>query len=230
MAIIIDRTCDQEIIDSISRKFPSENIIKTSKLKNISDATATHPDMQIHFVNDNMAYCAPECFEYYSRAFSGVTIICGETTPRDTYPMDIAYNAARLGNYVIANTRYTDHKILEYYKEHGFEIINTRQGYAKCSLGIMSDNAVITGDSGLYRLLSKLSDIKCHKTSQENVILPGYKNGFIGGASGLVRNTAVFFGEPAADIKKFLSEMNIEYFCAHDGRLRDYGTLICGGD
>ena len=229
MAVIINRNCPNEIIDSISKRFPSETIVKSITLKNVSGSTAAHPDMQIHFVSDDTAVCAPECFDYYLSALSGVNLISGSITPMDTYPKDIAYNAARLGKYVIANTRYTEPKILEYYNKRGFRILNTNQGYAKCSLAVMSSSAVITGDNGLCALLQKFDDIKCHKTDQARIILEGYGNGFIGGASGLIGETAVFFGEPDTAIKKFLNGLNIEYFCASKGALTDYGSLIYGG-
>ncbi len=229
MAIIINQICTNEIIDSISKRFPNETIVKSVMLKNVSGSTAAHPDMQIHFVSKNTAICAPECYEYYSSTLSGVNLIPGTVTPKDTYPSDIAYNAARLGKYVIANTRYTEPKILEYYKKHGFCIVNTNQGYAKCSLAIVSGSAVITGDSGLYALLQKLDNIKCLKTDQSRIILEGYGNGFIGGTSGLIGETAVFFGNPDTAVKKFLNDLNIEYFCASNGALTDYGSLIYGG-
>ena len=230
MAIIIDRECPSEITDSISRRFPSENIIRTIKLKNITDATATHPDMQIHFLSDHEAVCAPECAEYYASALPKVQVAAGALTPKDTYPRDIAYNAARLGKYVIANLRYTEPYITEYYKKRGFELVNSKQGYAKCSLAVVSESAAITGDEGMLALLSRLDDVKCLKVDQSGVGLFGYSHGFIGGASGLVRGTAVFLGDPGGSVKEFLSEMNIEYFCAASGRLRDFGSVLFGGD
>lgn len=230
MAIIIDQNCPAEITDSISRRFPSETIIKTMKLKNVTGATASHPDMQIHFLSDHEAVCAPECAEYYSAALPGVRVAVGALTPEDTYPRDIAYNAARLGKYVIANLRYTEPYITEYYKKRGFELVNSKQGYAKCSLAVVSENAAITGDEGMSALLSRLGGIKCLKIDQSGVVLSGYSHGFIGGASGLVCGTAVFLGEPGDSVKKFLSEMNIEYFCAASGRLRDFGSVLFGGD
>ncbi len=229
MAVIINQSCPHEIIDSIAKRFPSETIVKSVTLKNVTGATAAHPDMQIHFVSGDTAICAPECRGYYSRALSGVNVTAGAVTPTDTYPFDIAYNAARLGKYVIANTRYTEPKILEYYKKRGFRIVNTKQGYAKCSLAVMSANAAITGDDGLYKLLQRLDGIKCLKTDQSRVILEGYPNGFIGGASGLVGDTAVFFGNPGTAVKSFLNDLNIEYYCASNGALTDYGSLIYGG-
>ena len=230
MAIIIDRNCPSEITDSISRRFPSENIIRTIKLKNITGATSTHPDMQIHFLSGHEAVCAPECREYYASSLPDVQVTAGSLTPKDTYPLDIAYNAARLGNYVIANLRYTEPYITEYYKKRGFELVNSKQGYAKCNLAVMSGTAVITGDEGMRTLLSRLSGVKCLMVDQSGVVLSGYRHGFIGGASGLIRGTAVFLGDPGNRAKEFLSEMNIEYFCAADGRLRDFGSVLYGGD
>lgn len=226
MAVVIDRCCDAQIIENISERFPNETIVKTVRLKKINGATATHPDMQIHFTDKTEAVCAPECFEYYRRSLPDVHITAGSRTPTEGYPNDIPYNAARIGRRVIANTGHTEPKILEYYEKRGFEIINTKQGYTKCSLAILSDNAVITGDEGLYRLLKKFEDIKCLKTDQRNVRLSGYDHGFIGGACGLMGETAVFFGDVCPEARNFMEELGIGCFCAARGPLRDYGSIL----
>ncbi len=228
--IIIDKNCCREIIDNIERRFPGNNIVRTIELKNISNATATHPDMQIHFFSKSCAVCAPECFEYYKKSLQNITVISGEMTPSDTYPSDIAYNAARLGNYVISNTRYIEPVILEYYKRHGFKIIDTRQGYAKCSLCIVSGAAAITEDASIFRSLSELPDINVLQIKPGSVELSGYDHGFIGGASGLIGSTLVFFGSVSGEIRAFLNSLNIEYFQASYGKLKDYGSILCGGD
>lgn len=230
MNIIIDKNCCQEVIDNISREFLGNNIVRTIKLQKISNATATHPDMQIHFLSKTCAVCAPECFEYYKKSLKNVTVISGEMTPADTYPSDIAYNAARLGNYVISNTRYIEPVILEYYKRHGFKIINTRQGYSKCSLCIISDAAAITEDVSIFRSLSGLPGVNVLRIKPGSVELLGYEHGFIGGASGLIGSTPVFFGSVSREIKAFLNSLNIEYFQASYGKLKDYGSILCGGD
>ena len=33
----------------------------------------------------------------------------------------------------------------------GYEIINVKQGYAKCSICVVSDNAIITADKGIAK-------------------------------------------------------------------------------
>lgn len=229
MPIIIDKKMKSELIDGLKSFFPNKAIIKSYELSGLSGALSTHPDIQIHFVDYHTAVCAPECFEYYRSNLGkyGINVVCGKINPENTYPNDIAYNVARLGNYVLSNTRYTEPKILEYYKGK-YKIVNTRQGYAKCSLCIAGDNAAVTEDPNLYSVLSEIDGIKVYKAEKGMILLDGYQYGFIGGASGLVDGTLVFCGSMNDDgIIEFLNDNGIKFVSISGERLTDYGSIIC---
>lgn len=232
MPIIVDNNMDEEIINALRRKFPQKNLIKSFPLTSISAPLNTHPDIQIHFLNSNTAVCAPECYDYYAQFSKNIdNLLCGTLVPENTYPLDVAYNVARVGNYVISNIRYTEPKIIEYYQSHGYTILNTKQGYAKCNLCIADRYAVITEDANIYSVLSDVLNIECLAVEKGNVLLPGYPYGFIGGASGLVEDTLVFTGKITDNrIIKFLEEREIDFFEAGNGQLKDFGSIIFGGD
>ncbi len=229
MPIIIDKKMKSELISGLKSFFPNKVIIKSYELSGVSGAISTHPDLQIHFVDYNTAVCAPECFEYYRSNLGkyGINVIRGNINPKNTYPNDIAYNVARLGNYVLSNTRYTEPKILEYYKGK-YKIVNTRQGYARCSLCIASENTAITDDPSLYSVLSKFEEIKIYKAEKGMILLDGYNYGFIGGASGLIDGTLTFCGSMNDDgIIKFLDDNGIKFVSISGESLTDYGSIIC---
>lgn len=229
MPVIIDRNMDAEFIGAIRSVFPKRTIIKSYYLSGINGALSTHPDIQIHFLNGKTAVCAPECFNYYKKNLSrfGIDVVMGETSPENTYPADIAYNVARVGIYVISKMQNTEPKILEYYQSHKkYRLINTKQGYAKCNLCIAGSNAVITEDENLFGILSELGDIKVLKTEKGRVSLRGYEYGFIGGASGLIDDIAVFCGKLPRSIIDFLDVNNIKYCCLAQSGLVDYGSII----
>ena len=161
MPIIVDNNMDEEIINALRRKFPQKKLIKSFPLTSISAPLNTHPDIQIHFLNSNTAVCAPECYDYYAQFSKNIdNLLCGTLVPENTYPLDVAYNVARVGNYVISNIRYTEPKIIEYYQSHGYTILNTKQGYAKCNLCIADRYAVITEDANIYSVLSDVLNIE----------------------------------------------------------------------
>ena len=78
----------------------------------------------------------------------------------------------------------------------GLELIPVKQGYAKCSLCIVSENAVITADEGLAYTLCR-AGLDVLKIIPGCIRLPGYGYGFIGGCCGkLDAATMAFAGDP----------------------------------
>ena len=231
MVVIVDRKMPDEMIKSIEKFFNIKTVISPS-IPSLSGAVSTHPDMGIHFLKNDIAVCAPEVYEYYL-GFLGQNInnlICGKMSLNSTYPNDIAYNVLRVKSYIFANLKYTDKNILEYYQKNRYNVINTKQGYAKCSAAVFGD-VVLTEDAGLFKLLSNIKDIKAYLIEKGNVRLDGYDYGFIGGATGFINNTAIFCGSiKDQNIKDILLKNNISYFEAEGDGLYDYGSVIDGGD
>lgn len=227
MPIILDRSMPENIKQNIGKLF-NLDYIDSYALTTLPPPLCTHPDIQIHFLSPEIAICAPECYEYYAEVFgkNKYKLLRGSSVPGGTYPADTAYNIARVGNHVFANTRFAEPLIVDYYISHGFEVHHINQGYAKCSMCIPSENAVITEDRGIYKTLSGISDIHSLVIESGGVRLSGYDCGFIGGCSGLVNDTIVFTGRIPKDIRMFLDLQNIKYFEASDDELVDFGSII----
>lgn len=227
MPIILDKAMPNKIKNKIGKYF-NKSTIDSFTLSSMSPPLNTHPDIQIHFLSPDIAICVPECFEYYTGAFgkNKITLLKGSSVPTDTYPTDAAYNVARVGNHIFCNTKYVESAIREYYISNGFNIHHVNQGYSKCCMCIAGENAVITEDSGIYKSLSGIPDMKSLLISPGGVSLDGYKYGFIGGASGLIDNTAVFTGRVSEQIRSFLSDCGINYLEASEGSLKDFGSII----
>jgi dihydroorotate dehydrogenase len=85
----------------------------------------------------------------------GFRLIEGKTVLSDSYPGNIAYNAARVGNYAIHNFRYTDPLLKDMLEKTGVEFINVKQGYSKCSICIVDQNRIITSDKGIEKAAEK---------------------------------------------------------------------------
>lgn len=208
------------------------NIYKSTSIFADDTSVSFHPDIQIHFVEKDVAICPPNTFDYYKNILpTNINIICGTSRISSTYPSICAYNIARIGKYVICNTKYAEKTILDFYSKKEYKIIHTNQGYAKCNICPISENFLITEDKGILNSLSNEDDIKVLLIEPGNVRLPGFKYGFIGGASGIIENKLLFCGtfpyvKDREKIVACLKEEGVELIELSDNPLCDYGSII----
>lgn len=208
-------------------------LIKTKKTEGLYEAISYHPDIVIHHLGGNEIVAAPNIDNQviYSLEDEGFKIIIGKRPVRGTYPYDISYNVARFGNKAVCSVKYTDEVLLQKLHERGIELINVNQGYAKCSICVVSKEAVITSDKGIYRELQK-NNIDVLLITPGDISLFNMDYGFIGGASGIVSDSSIaFFGNidlhPKNDeIRKFMLKYNKTVINLSVNLLKDLGTLI----
>lgn len=111
------------------------------------------------------------------------------------------------------------------------EIININQGYAKCSICVIDEAAVITSDSGVYRILRK-NNTAVLLITPGSIELKDMNYGFIGGASGCISNFNIaFFGNIGMhpnykEILNFVSKYNKSVINLSKNLVCDLGTLI----
>ena len=146
------------------------------------------------------------------------------------YPNDIPFNAACTGKYFIHNLKYTAPVLLKRAEELGFEQINVKQGYAKCSTLIVDEDSVITYDRGLGKACAA-AGMDVLMITPGHVLLPGYDTGFIGGASGRIKDTVIFNGDLSAHpdfdpIKRFIEERGLSVKWFPEWPLTDIGSII----
>ena len=120
---------------------------------------------------------------------------------------------------------------MDYCKNNGIRILNTKQGYAKCSICIVSDNAIITADKNIYDAAIK-NDIDVLMIDSEGIFLDGYDNGFIGGATGLMEkdllciNGNIELHKDGKRIKDFCLKYGVRTISLSDEPIKDIGTII----
>lgn len=146
------------------------------------------------------------------------------------YPADIRYNACCTGKYFIHKLKETSMRLLEQAKELGMELIDVKQGYARCSCIPVDENSIITYDQGIARTCQKLG-LNVLAVSPGHVNLPGYEMGFIGGTAGVFEDEIILAGNvmnhPDGErIIRFIEERGkrIKYF--KDFTLTDIGSVI----
>ncbi len=190
-----------------------------------------HADMQC-LIMDNTAFVLESCGRLADILRSDYNVItCGEFVD-GKYPMNVPLNAAVTGDHIIAKSNSLDKKVVSYSEINGYKLIDVNQGYAKCSCAIVSDNALITADKGIYRALRN-TDIDAMLIGQGSIRLCGAEYGFIGGASGYDKETETLYlcgdikTHPDYEIvKEFCNKYNTKTVSLTPGPLTDIGGII----
>ncbi len=163
----------------------------------LSGPVSGHPDMLI-FLCDRVI-CRRE---YYDTAhaeldrialLSGLSLELSDEPLSSVYPGDVLFNALCIGGRLFGRLDSLSRHVLDYADRAGLTAVNTRQGYAKCSVCPVSDTAAITADRGMARSLTDCG-IDVLIIEPGHVDLPGLDRGFIGGASGVFRDRVYFCG------------------------------------
>ena len=85
-------------------------------------------------------------------------------------------------------------RLNELAEQNGMDIVNVKQGYPACTVLALGSRLAITADKGMAHALSKNGIRTLIIEESEKIALPPYKNGFIGGAAGILGNTVYFIG------------------------------------
>lgn len=150
---------------------------------------------------------------------------------KSPYPDDVKLNAALIGNNLICNENLVADEIKSFCHKNGITIIHTKQGYAKCSLCVVNEKAVITEDDGLTSLL-KNYQFDVLKIKPGFIHLSDKHYGFIGGASGIVSKSQMYFSGDLSrhpnyeEILSFLNKYNIKPVFNKNRQLNDFGGFI----
>lgn len=147
------------------------------------------------------------------------------------YPDDIPLNVAFTGKHIICNSTYTAKEIIDFANSNNIEIIPTKQGYSKCNLCIVNDNAVITEDKGLACLL-KNCQYNVLLISSGDIYLSDAHYGFLGGASCKISQDKMYFNGDLSShrdykrILEFLNLYNVKPIYNKSRKLTDFGGII----
>lgn len=227
-AIVDYRISEEELI---SLENLNISPILCPKSTHVYAAIDGHPDIQINPLSENELILNKDIDLNFSKKLIdlGLNIHFSNSSLNDKYPYNIILNAVNLGNYFIHKLDCTDKNLLNLNKEKF--LINTRQGYTKCSTAIVSDNAIITSDKSIIKSI-KDTLIDYLYISPGNILLPGLDYGFIGGCCGLLdKNTLAFFGDLSYHpdyniIIDFLNKYNVKPIYLKKGPLTDRGSLF----
>ena len=210
-------------------------IIKIPQNPMFDGAVSGHSDMFISKINGELFVdnSVKELFTFVKN----VKVLNREAVVSENiyrYPEDIEFNCVHVGKSLICNRKHTHSEIIKYAENNNINIINVNQGYAKCSVCVVSDNAIITEDDSIAKNATE-NGIDVLQIKKGFVKLPGYDYGFIGGCSGLIEKELIVFNgnienHPDFDrIHKFCEHYNVKILSLSDEVLCDIGTIyrIC---
>jgi len=206
-------------------------IISIGGTGSIAGAIATHPDLYGCALGGSLVIEPAQLaiIEFELRR-ADVAFVPGAPLPGRDYPGHAAYNAAAFGRYFIHNLAHTDGLLLNRAKELGLTLIDVKQGYTKCNLVLVSDDAVITSDAGIAASLAPYP-MAVLLIQKGHVALPGFNHGFLGGASGRVTDAILFNGDLSrhpdfSQITDFIEAHGARAVYFKDYALEDIGSVI----
>lgn len=206
------------------------DVIDFNKNRSVDYRVAHHADLSFFDCGDGTVFVAKEMAEYKSIIENlGYHVKIIDRQLGRFYPNDVLLNCVSLGDILVCNVNTVYKGILEHFSSR--KIINVKQGYTKCSVIPINNRAIITDDESIAVKCEKcnIDVLYVHKGS---VLLDGFDYGFIGGASGKVKNdTVVFNGDIAthsdcATLLSFFSKHNIKVVSLSNGKLKDIGSII----
>jgi len=152
----------------------------------------------------------------------------GQGDVGNSYPETAIYNAVVTEKFLIHNLKITDNSIREACSDK--TSIHVNQAYTRCNLLALKNDSFITSDKGIYEtLLTKKLNVLY--VNPQGIILPGFSNGFFGGACGVSQNQIFTIGSLSqfADGEKvitFLEDQGYQTIELYNGPMYDGGSLI----
>lgn len=218
--------------ESSVKKLASLDIktVKIPKYDLLPEPVCDHPDIQLLHLGNNIIFtCAEHLYVGDLRKHFDIRRIKEECS--DKYPGDVLLNCSLIGKHLICNERTVAAEVLEFAEKNNNTIINVNQGYARCSVAVINENAIITDDISIFTAAQFfLNDVLF--ISKGSIRLDGYNYGFIGGCCGKIAKDKIAFNgrldshSDCEKIKSFLYKHNIEYVELSDGVLTDIGGII----
>ena len=200
----------------------------------LDERVASHPDMLVFSAHGKLFTCKG----YYAEAkvaidkiisHAGLELVLTDDVLASEYPYDVKFNLFAFNGGFVGNLPYVSEEIKRYLESKKIPCLSVKQGYTKCS-SVVLDNAVISADKGICDAVTSLGG-DALKISSGGVLLSGYSEGFLGGASGVYEKTVFFCG----DIQKHQDYDRIYEFCSacgyetvslSDEPLYDVGTIF----
>ncbi len=204
-------------------------VVRLPSFWRFSTPVSSHCDMLCSKMRDGSLLISEEYYLLNKEFLDGLNIKLKITDERlgNKYPNDVLFDALTVNDTVYGKKGFVSKHIIADNKR----FISVKQGYAKCSVAMLSEQCAVTSDEGLYKALTSCG-IKVLLIRSGHIRLDGYSTGFIGGAGGCLHDGKyVFFGDimlhpDGEKILEFAHKNKISAVSLSNDLLCDYGGLI----
>ncbi len=205
--------------------------IRTISLESsiLPSEVSRHQDMLLCHTGENRVFLSPEFSPEILRK-EGFTVTTCEEIKND-YPRDVKLNVAVGNDFFIFNPKTADPTLINELKKSGRREIHTKQGYTKCSICFITENALITEDSSIFEALRD-TEIDTLLISKGDIYLSDSHYGFFGGSTGKIdKDTLAVAGElkhhtDGGRIKAFCKSHGVEILELKKGQITDIGGIL----
>lgn len=205
------------------------NLVELAAQFSVYKTISGHPDIFMCQLSNELII-APGIEEHVREAIKskGYRVITGSKEPQALYPESARYNAVVTGELLIHNLKITDPSILE--RCDHLKHVNVKQGYTRCNLLPLNENAYITSDRGIEKALLALNKDVLY-VDPLAIVLKGQKHGFFPGCCGIYNNMLYITGSlehhhQGGAIRSFATSYGINITELFTGRLTDIGGIF----
>ncbi len=204
-------------------------LLSCSENKLIDPSVSTHADMcALHLGGDIIVVDKAQNELIAQLKKHNFSVI--ETTEKiaGEYPSDIKLNVALFSGNAVGAFRYTESAVLDNITD--YKKFDVKQGYSKCSILPINDNALITDDTSIYNALKNAFNVLL--VEKGDITLVGHGYGFIGGASAKISKDEIFFfgdirnHRSYKEISEFLFLHNCKAVYPENVPLTDVGGMV----
>ena len=139
------------------------NVIFINPTSVTYNSISSHPDI-FFFQKDDALIYAPNAPKRIIKELKKrkIKLIEGKKEVGKKYPETVPYNAVGIENLLIHNLKHTDETILSSYENH----INVNQGYTRCNLLALNENAFITSDVGIFNAVNRQQSTENNRVAE----------------------------------------------------------------
>ncbi len=185
-----------EAIDTLKRRY---YVIRLLPDHLLNTPIQCHPDSIFAVIGNQVIFhrsyaeAHPETVEEIIR-LGGFQLALSNASRGSVYPLDAGLNVAVGRDFLLCKPDTAAPELLHAAEQQKLRVIPVRQGYAGCAC-LVTDGGVLTFDPGISQVLAR-QQIPCTLLESGGITLPGYKDGFFGGACGFHERTLFINGNP----------------------------------
>lgn len=220
----------QPVIDALERL--GCRCIPVPPVAQLSGPVQHHTDLQMSHIGSREVLAAPENPILWDKlSQEGCSLQAGPPLQAG-YPQEIIYNVAFVGKFCFVGTKNPAFSLIrDICRDKNRILIPVAQGYCRCSICAVTEQALITEDPSIARAAADHGLSVCQVTAG-SVRLDGYPYGFLGGCCGKIGpNRLAFSGDlnqhpEAKTIRPFLQYHGVQAISLLDGPLWDIGGIL----